>query len=211
MLITSIGFYWTRCKSELRKLEPTKKFFLLLIFLNCAQCAENCVQGRAKKTQNKHHAVYSGFCVVALAALHVGFGPSARPKATTLYVYNIVAFLVACLLNRWQRASSASCLQQKTRGLTTPRSSKLPSPNISDVIAAEQHLRCHRRWALRQHSSKTLCPGIADPIVRLRSRCASAGHCASTLASLSASAALAYLNLSSGGGKGQICPFQKFS
>ena len=54
-----------------------------------------------------------------------------------------------------------------------------------------------QRWALCQHSSKTLCPGIADPIVRLRSRCASAGHCASTLASLSASAALAYLNLSS--------------
>jgi hypothetical protein len=23
-----------------------------------------------------------------------------------------------------------------------------------------------QRWALRQHSSKTLCPGIADPIVR---------------------------------------------
>jgi hypothetical protein len=35
---------------------------------------------------------------------------SASPKATALYVYNMSLFLVACLLNRWQRASSARCL-----------------------------------------------------------------------------------------------------
>ncbi len=33
---------------------------------------------------------------------------SASPKATTLYVYNMSLFRVACLLNRGQRASSAS-------------------------------------------------------------------------------------------------------
>jgi hypothetical protein len=29
---------------------------------------------------------------------------SASPKATTLHVYNVSLFLVACLLNRWQKA-----------------------------------------------------------------------------------------------------------
>jgi hypothetical protein len=60
---------------------------------------------------------------------------SASPKATTLHVYNMSLFLVACLLSRWQRASSARCLQTKARGLTTPRSSKPPSPDSADVIA----------------------------------------------------------------------------
>jgi hypothetical protein len=35
-------------------------------------------------------------------------GQSARPKATTLYVYNMSLFLVACLLNRWQRVCIGS-------------------------------------------------------------------------------------------------------
>ena len=30
---------------------------------------------------------------------------SASPEVTTLYVYNMSLFIVACLLNRWQRAS----------------------------------------------------------------------------------------------------------
>jgi hypothetical protein len=59
---------------------------------------------------------------------------SARPQATTLYVYNMSLFLVACMLNRRQRASRVGCLQKKARGLTTPRSSKPPSPDIADVI-----------------------------------------------------------------------------
>jgi hypothetical protein len=45
-------------------------------------------------------------------------------------------FLVACLLN-WQRASRARCLQNKARGLTTPRSPKHAFPDIVDGIAAE--------------------------------------------------------------------------
>ena len=40
---------------------------------------------------------------------------SASPKATTLYVYNMSLFLVACLLNRWQRASSASSSSSSLR------------------------------------------------------------------------------------------------
>jgi hypothetical protein len=44
--------------------------------------------------------------------VHTSFreSESARPKATALYVYNMLLFLVTCLLNRWQRASSAGCL-----------------------------------------------------------------------------------------------------
>jgi hypothetical protein len=42
--------------------------------------------------------------------------------------------LVACLLNKWQRASSASCLQIKASGLTTPQILKPVFPNSADVI-----------------------------------------------------------------------------
>ena len=97
--------------------------------------------------------------------IHTSFGEgqSARPKATTLYVYNMSLFLVACLLNRWQRASSARCLQIKARGLTTPRSSKPPFPDSAEVIATENEVS--QRCALRQHSCKTLCPGCSNAIV----------------------------------------------
>jgi hypothetical protein len=44
---------------------------------------------------------------------------SASPKATTLYVYNMSLFLVACLLNRCQRASRARCLKEKTVSVCT--------------------------------------------------------------------------------------------
>jgi high-affinity Fe2+/Pb2+ permease len=71
---------------------------------------------------------------------------SASPKATTLYVYNMSLFLVACLLDRWQRASSARCLQNKARGLTTPRSSKPLFPDSADAIGAE--IEVSQRWAL---------------------------------------------------------------
>ena len=82
-------------------------------------------------------------------------------------------FRVACLLNRWQRASSARCLQNKARGLTTPRSSKPPFPDSADVIGAE--IEVSQRWALRKHSSKALCPGRSDLIVteiEVSQRCA---------------------------------------
>ena len=50
----------------------------------------------------------------------------------------------------------------KGRCLTTPRSSKLPSPGFADVIPAE--IEVSERWALRQHSCKTLCPSFSNPI-----------------------------------------------
>jgi hypothetical protein len=65
-------------------------------------------------------------------------------------VHNISLLLVACLLNKGQRASSARCLQNKARGLTTPRSSKPPSPDIVDVTAPE--IEVNQRCALPQHS-----------------------------------------------------------
>ena len=87
---------------------------------------------------------------------------SAHPKTTTRYVYNMSLFLVARLLNRWERASCARCLQKKARRLTTPRSSKPPFPDSADVIVAE--LEVHQRCALRQHSCKPLCSTYSNPI-----------------------------------------------
>ena len=87
---------------------------------------------------------------------------SASSKATTLYVYRMLLFLVACLLNRWQKASSARCLENKARGLTTPRSSKPPFPDSADLIVAE--IEVSQRCALRQHSCNPLCPGLSDLI-----------------------------------------------
>jgi hypothetical protein len=49
---------------------------------------------------NKDHAVYSDSCLAQTQ--------SASPKAAMLYVHNMSLFLVACLPNRWQRASSAN-------------------------------------------------------------------------------------------------------
>ncbi len=87
---------------------------------------------------------------------------SANPKTTTRYVYNMSLFLVPRLLNRWQRASCARCLQTKSRDLTTPRSSKPPLPDSADVIVPEIEVR--QGCALPQHSCKTFCPSLADPI-----------------------------------------------
>ena len=47
--------------------------------------------------------------------------------------------------------------------MTTPRSSKPPFPDSADVIGAEIEVR--QRWALRQHSCKTLCPVGFNPVV----------------------------------------------
>ena len=80
-------------------------------------------------------------------------------------------FLVACLLNRWKRASSARCLQKKTRGLTTPRSSKPPA--CFDIISAE--IEVSQRCALAQHSCKPLCPAcfnVIAPKIEVSQRCA---------------------------------------
>jgi hypothetical protein len=88
---------------------------------------------------------------------------SASPEATTLYVYNMSLFLVACLLNRWQRASSAWCLQNKARDLAAPRSSMSPFPDSANAIATE--IEVSQRCALPQHSCQTLCPVCADHIV----------------------------------------------
>jgi hypothetical protein len=77
-------------------------------------------------------------------------------------VYNMSLFLVACLLNRWQRASSARCLQRGLTPRATPRSSKPPVPDSADFIAAEIEVR--QRSAMPQHSCKAICPGLVDPI-----------------------------------------------
>ena len=103
---------------------------------------------------------------------------SASPKATTLYVYTMSLFRVVCLLNRWKSASSARCLQKKARGLTTPRSSKPPSPDSADVIGAE--IEVSQRCALPQHSCKALGPVWSDfPIaseIEVSQRCALRQH-----------------------------------
>ncbi len=52
----------------------------------------------------------------------------------------------------------------KTRGLATPRSSKPLCRVWSDFIA-EAEIEVSQRWALRQHSSNTLCSGCSDVIV----------------------------------------------
>jgi hypothetical protein len=82
-------------------------------------------------------------------------------------VYNMSLFLVACLLNKWQRASSARCLQNKAKGLTTSRSSKCmskaPCPDSPVQIAAE--IAVSQRCALSQQSCKPLCPLIFDMIL----------------------------------------------
>jgi hypothetical protein len=84
-------------------------------------------------------------------------------KTTKRYVYNMSLILVAHLLNRWDRASYARCLQTKARRLTTPRSSKPPFPDSADVIVTE--IEVSQRWALPQHSCKPLCPSFAYLIV----------------------------------------------
>ncbi len=87
----------------------------------------------------------------------------ASPKDTPLCMYNMSLFLLACLLHKWQRASSAGCLLKKSRGLTTPRSSKSSFPDNSDVIVTE--IEVSQRCALTQHPCKTLCPGCSNVIV----------------------------------------------
>jgi hypothetical protein len=47
--------------------------------------------------------------------------------------------------------------------LTTPRSSKPPSPDSADIIGAE--IVVSQRWALLQHSCKPIYPACADFIV----------------------------------------------
>ncbi len=82
-------------------------------FLSLAGCraCKNWQEGA-----NKDHASYSKFFAQ---------GESAGPKATTLCVYNVSLFLVACLLI-WPRASSARCLQKKARGLEVGRPHDYP-------------------------------------------------------------------------------------
>ncbi len=90
---------------------------------------------------------------------------SASPKATTLYVYIMSLFLVACLLNRCKEQAVQApppppreylhlLLQNKARDLTTSRSSKPPFPDSANVIAAE--VEVSQRRALRQNSCKSL-------------------------------------------------------
>jgi hypothetical protein len=65
---------------------------------------------------------------------------SASPKATTLYVYNMSLYLVACLLNRWKK--SKQCKVPRKRGQRLDHATKLEAsfPGSSDVIATEIRL-----------------------------------------------------------------------
>ena len=103
-------------------------------------------------------------------------------QAITMYVCNMSLYLVARLLNRWQRTSSARCLQNKVRGLTTPRSSEPPFPDSADLIAVE--IEVSQRWALRQHSCKTLRPfwsNVIAPEIEVSQHCALHQHSCKTL------------------------------
>ncbi len=69
------------------------------------------------------------------------------------------------------------CLQNKARGLATPRSSKPPFSDSADVIEAE--IEVSQRWALPQHACKLLCPAFADLIaseMEVSQRCALRKH-----------------------------------
>jgi hypothetical protein len=94
---------------------------------------------------------------------------SARPKDTTLYVYNMSLFLVDCLIN-WddkeqQRASSTRCLQKKDRVLTTPRSSKSPFPDSIGLIDDDIEVYHWQIPTLSHHSYKPLCTGWSEVII----------------------------------------------
>jgi hypothetical protein len=102
---------------------------------------------------------------------------SANPKTTTRYVYNMSLFLVPRLLNRWQRASCARCLQTKAPCFTTPRSSKPLGFVCVDLIEADIEDRQHR--ALRKNSCEQPCPSIPDtiaPDIEVSQSCALRQH-----------------------------------
>ena len=102
---------------------------------------------------------------------------SGSQNTTTRYVYNMSLFLVARLLNIWQRTSCPRCLQTKGRVLTLPRSSNPPLPDSADGIVPEIEVCQHR--ALWKHSCKTLCSTCSDPIgveIKVGQRCALRQH-----------------------------------
>jgi hypothetical protein len=64
------------------------------------------------------------------------------------------------VLNIWQRASSARCLSKKARGLTTPRSSKPPSPDSLDAIESETRLE---EYDMSENSQEPVSQSTAPP------------------------------------------------
>jgi hypothetical protein len=158
-------------KSVILSFQRVLKSFVRFSFLRvqCLTCRVACSSCRSLPSQTGSHLGRDDdpkrcnqIKIMPFIHTSVAQSESASPKATTLYVYNMSLFLVACLLNRWQRASSARCLQNKARCLTTPRSSKPPSPNSADVIGAE--IEVSQRCALCKHSCKALCPACSDQI-----------------------------------------------
>ncbi len=66
--------------------------------------------------------------------------------------------------------------------MTTPRSSKPPSPDSVELIVAEMEVS--QRWALRQHTCQKLCPCIRDVIAvedEVSQRWALRQHCCKAL------------------------------
>jgi hypothetical protein len=100
----------------------------------------------------------------------------AKVQARGYHALCVQYVALSCCLSAKQMAKSkqcARCLQNKARGLTTPRSSKPPFPDIFDAIDAE--IEVSQRCALRQHSSKALCPAWSEPIateIEVSQRCA---------------------------------------
>jgi hypothetical protein len=86
-------------------------------------------------------------------------------------------------LSAKQMAKSKQCKvpTKEARGLTTPRSSKPPSPVSTDVIIAAENecSECSERCALRLHSCKALCPFCSTVIateIEVHQRCALGQH-----------------------------------
>ena len=89
-----------------------------------------------------------------------------------MYVYNMSLFLVVCLIYRCQRGSSASCLQNKAGGLTTPRSSKPPFPDSADawIVVEGRNLRLSgqagRTSDIRHVTLRSVTPGITPASIQ---------------------------------------------
>jgi hypothetical protein len=66
---------------------------------------------------------------------------SASPEDTTLYVYNMSIFLVTCLLNRCQRASSAGCLQSRSEAWPHHEARSFPFPTTQMPLAIRSEIK----------------------------------------------------------------------
>jgi hypothetical protein len=66
---------------------------------------------------------------------------SSSPEDTTLYVYNMSLFLVTCLLNRCQRASSAGCLQSRSETWPHHEARSFPFPTTQMPLTIRSEIK----------------------------------------------------------------------